>query len=90
MGNVRPALSLAVGILLSFLAGMSVERGIGNFRSHASNHRWILEVFLGLVSLVMAIVYIMKRNEKPRPSWGSVEWFYKRNKPPSMFDKKDD
>jgi len=31
-GNDRPVLNVAVGIMLSFLAGMSVERGIGHFK----------------------------------------------------------
>jgi len=88
-GNDRSVLRVAVGIMLSFLAGMSVERGIGHFRSGTSNYRWIFEVLMGLASLVVSILYIMRRKGKPRPR-GIVEWLYERDKRPLMFDKKDD
>ncbi len=88
-GNDRPVLNGAVGIMLSFLAGMSVERGIGHFRSSTSNYRWIFEVLMGLASLVMSILYIRRLKTKTRPR-GIFEWLYEREKPPLMFDKKGD
>jgi uncharacterized membrane protein YfcA len=86
-GNYRPVLKVVIGIILSFLAGMSVERGIGNFRLHAGSRRWILEVLLGLLSLVMSIIYVVQRRKEQR---SVIEWLNERNKPPLLFDKKND
>jgi len=86
MGNDRPALKAAVGIVFSFLAGMIVEQGIGLLRFHASSYRWILDFLLGLASLVISIFYISRR-KAPR---NFIEWLNERAKPPMMFDKKDD
>ena len=88
-GNDRPALRVTVGIMLSFLAVMSMERGIGHFRAGTSNHRWISEVLMGLLSLAVSILYIKRRNAKTRPR-GIVEWLYDHDKPPMLFNKKDD
>jgi hypothetical protein len=76
-------LNVAVGIMLSFLAGMSV--GIGHFRSGASNYKWIFDVLMGLASLVVSIPYTMRPKGKPRPR-GIVEWLYECDKPLLMFD----
>jgi hypothetical protein len=86
IGNDRPALKVAIGIMLSFLGGMGVERGIGFFRSGASTRMWVIDVIAGLASLVMSIFYILRR-KAPK---SIVEWLNERAKPPLVFDKKDD
>jgi hypothetical protein len=59
-GDDRAVLNGAFGILLWFLARMSVVRGIGHFRSCPSNYRWIFEVLMGLASLVVSILFIKR------------------------------
>jgi hypothetical protein len=83
-GNDRPVLKAAVGTLFSFLAEMRVERAIGNFRLHVSNYRRIIDVLLGLASLVLSIHQFMGRKE-PR---SMADWLYERVQPLSMFNKK--
>jgi len=89
IGNDRPVLKVAVGIMLSFLGGMGVEQGIEFFRSGASTLRWILAVFVGLASLAVSITYFTRRKARPGPR-SIIEWLNERNKPPLMFGKKDD
>ena len=79
-GNYRPVLNIAGGIMLSFFAGMSVQRGIGRFRSGTGNYRWIIDVLAGFASLVLSILYIMRRTAKTRPR-GIVDWLFERDKP---------
>jgi hypothetical protein len=88
IGNDRPVLKVAVGIMLSFVGGMAAERGIGFFRSGASAHVWVSEVLAGLVSLALSITYFTRRKARPGPS-SIIEWLNERNKPPLMFDKKN-
>jgi hypothetical protein len=85
MGNDRPLLRVAVGIMLSFLGGMSVERGIEFFQSDANTRRWVVDVLGGFVSLAMSIFYILRR-KAPR---GVIEWLNERNKPQQLLEKKD-
>jgi hypothetical protein len=86
-GNDRPVLRITVGIMLSFLAVMGVERGLGRFRSGTSNYRGISDVLMGRASLAMSIHYIKRRNAKTRPR-GIVEWLHERDKPPADVRQK--
>jgi drug/metabolite transporter (DMT)-like permease len=86
IGNDRPVLRVAVGIMLSFMGGMAVELGSVHFRSDASTYRWIGEVLSGLASLGLSIYYVMRR----KPSRSVIEWLNERNKPSLIFDKRDD
>jgi len=75
-------------ISFALLAGMSLQRSIEHFRSGASNYKWISGALLGVASLAIAIAYIMQREDMPRPRT-FFEWLYERDKPPVIFDKKD-
>jgi hypothetical protein len=86
MGNHRPALKVAAGIMLSFLGGMAVEQGNWLFWSHANTYTWTSEFILGLACLVLSFTHFIRRRA-PR---SFIEWLHDRNKPPLMFDKKDD
>src|SRR4029077_5890233 len=88
-GNDRPVLRVTVGIMLSFLAVVSLVRAIGHFRLGRSNYRWISEVLMGLTSLAVSIVYIKQRNARTRPR-RFFEWLHEHDKPPMLFNKKDD
>jgi hypothetical protein len=89
IGNDRPVLKVAVGIMLSFLGGMGVERGIGFFRSGTSVCSWIFELLAGLGSLVLSITYFTRRKARPGPR-SIIEWLNERNKPLLLLDKKED
>jgi hypothetical protein len=91
-GHDRPVLRVIVGIMFSFLAVVSLVRAIGYFRLGRSNYRWVSEVLMGLTSLAVSIVYIKQRNARTRPRSprSFFEWLYEHDKPPMLFNKKDD
>ena len=86
IGNERPALRVAIGIMFLFFAGVNAERGLLFFRSGRSTHKWMFEVLLNVVCLLVSIFYFFKRKE-PRTF---IEWLNERAKPPLMFGKKED
>jgi hypothetical protein len=86
MGNDRPELRAATGITFAFLAGISIEQGLWLFQLHASTHRWVIDVVMGLICLLISIFYIYRR-KAPR---NVIEWLNDRAKPPLMFGKKAD
>lgn len=86
MGNDRPELRAAAGITFAFLAGISIEQGLWLFQLHASTYRWVIDVLMGLVCLLISIFYIYRR-KAPR---NVIEWLNDRAKPPLMFGKKAD
>jgi FtsH-binding integral membrane protein len=88
-GNDRPVLKVAVGIMLSFLGGMSVELGFVHFRSGTTARVWILDILTGLVCLVLSITYFTRRKAMPGPR-SIIEWLNERNKLLLLLDKKDD
>jgi hypothetical protein len=89
IGNDRPMLKVAVGIMLSFLGGMAAERGIGFFRSGRSVYGWISDLLAGLGLLVLSITYFTQRKARPGPR-SIIERLNDRNKPLLFLDKNDD
>jgi hypothetical protein len=84
-GNYPTALRIAVGIMFSFLAGMSLDQGIWLFRSHASNYRWVVDFLLGLACLYWSIASFTRR----KAPMNFIEWLNERAKPLPLFDKKE-
>jgi hypothetical protein len=87
IGNYRPVLKLAAGIMLSFLGGMAVERGVEFFRLGVSSYRCVSEVLAGLASLGLSIHWIVRRGA---PSGAIFDWLAERNKASFRLDQKDD
>jgi hypothetical protein len=88
MGNDRPGLKVAAGIMLSFLGGVAVESGVEFFRSGMSTERWVIDVLAGLGSLLLSITYFTRRKGRTGPR-SVIEWLNERNKTLPLFDKKD-
>lgn len=86
IGNERPALRVAIGIMFLFFAGVNAARGLLFFRSGRSAHKWMFEVLLNIACLLVSIFYFFKRKE-PRTF---IEWLNERAKPMTMFDKKNE
>ena len=86
IGNERPALRVAIGIVFLFFAGVNAERGLSFFRSGRSTHKWMFEVLLNVVCLLVSMFYFFKRKE-PRTF---IEWLNERAKPMTILDKKNE